>query len=622
MEDPHTDVENMEMEQMAPKIVLDEAEIPIYRCFESAVDVDRPKKYIAYQGAQSAVYQKLNATSTANNQVVWQVTTPSVRTGINRQVYVEFTISGDLIGRNGNAANNISAALADRVGVRCLPIHSACDTMSLDLNSSRFSWNPRQTVHALYMCGATKFEKDGYYTMTGSLPDQYSTLNHTEDPANTPFIGGEGANPLRSAYDTQFYNRQTRNLLNYRYKVGAGSRFTITIVEPLMLPPLKSNSRDCPCLYGINNFNLNLIFGDIGRLFSVAQLPEVDDANFNFVRNINIDSAVLHLQYYTFNLAYPLPRTPVWSCEDIINFRTQISSVGTPTYTNTGATFAKPILDSVSVNAVAASQVSNTINLNQIPKAIYIFAKRRVGDDNQATTDTFLRMLKVSVDFNMRSGLLSTAKEEDLYYISRKNGYKASWAQCQHQGMVLCLNPAEDLSLGDDQAPGLIGQFNFQISVDFGYPYSYPHDVVPTNNRRSPITNNWDLEIVCVNEGCCWLGPDGILKTKFGVLTENAILDAPIEYGNYGNYTAEGLYGGSFFGKLKSFVSKAAQHVKKYAPAVAKGLHAASAELGDTRLGKALKTAGDVAGYAGKAANMGGQRTVSRAALQKRLKGL
>lgn len=640
------EVEDLNMEHLAPKIYLDDAHIPVYRVFTPSMDVNKSKKFIAYQGSQSSVWSLIQATSKSTSQLTWQINTPSVRTGINRQMYVELTIQAtaqDGAGAPGTAGNpltdaNLGTALSSsRLGVRPLPFQSSVDTASLDLNSSRFSWNPRQIVNALYSFNTTDKHWDGYYSSAGGLPEQFSTYNAGADPANTFFVAsGLARNPLQY-YGNNVYVTN-RGISNYNLsKVGVNTgTFQITICEPLLIPPLTSGTRDSDCLYGINNLNLNFVMSNIERIFAVGNLGPGAAGVFSSIlpSSISIIAATLHIQYNTFNLTYKLPRTPVWSCHDILNFRKDITLQADPTYTVlTGGIDPATILLSANGSArppPAGTHISSSISLSQIPKYIYVFAKRRVGNDNPGTTESFLRITRISVDFNNRSGLLSSLSEYDLYALNVKNGYNRSFVEMEYVGLPLCLSTAEDLSLSDDQAPGCIGQYNLQITVDFAFPQSWSSTTATGLPARYPIVNNFDLFVVVINEGACWVSPSGILQTKFGMLTENVILSAEIEYGTYEKYTSMSLMGGSFFGKLNSFVNKAAKTIESVAPVVGNVANALSPALANTQLGKysgLLSKIGDYSNkaneYAGVARKAtGGAKYINKETLRKRMMNL
>lgn len=593
------------------KIILDSAEIPIYRVYQPALDVNQPKKYIAYRGAQSVVWQKLPTTSISNSQITWQINTPSVKTGINRHVYVEVEVQARLLGGNGNAIpdDKFGGEIAkDELGLRNLPLQSACDTASLDLNSSRFSWNPRGIIAALYAYNIDRKAQRTFFSVSGGMPEHYSSYIRDN-------LGGRDPLQLYEANASQ----NTRHIKNFLFEkvTGQVGVFRVKWFEPVLIPPLSTSAREAPCLYGINNFNLNFVMGDLGRLFSVGADPAVA-TDFGSIDSITINSATLHLQYYTFDLTYPLPPVPVWSVSDISNhITTAYSPVPDASILNYGNT-------STTTTPANLGEITTTsVNLNQIPKAIYVFAKRRNGSDNARTPDNFLRITKISVDFNNRSGLLSTMTEVDIYNMAVKNGLQMDWAQVQRVGLPLCLLPAEDLSLGDAQAPGLIGQFNLQIQITFAAPYSMDTakgaGTGAENDLTYPIVNNFDCYVCPVYEGVCWLSSSGILMTKFGSLSENAILSAPIEFNSYENYIDSTLYGGNIFGKISSFAKDAWNGIRKVLP-VASDVASAIAPLVSARnpsMGQAISTAANI----GRAVSgRGGSAYVSRKVLKSRMK--
>lgn len=591
------------MEPHQPAILLDDAEIPIVRVFQPAVDVNAPKKYIAYQGAQSVVWQKISTTSLSNSQLTWQVNTPSVKTGINRHCYVAVTARARLVGGDGNAipAANFDNAVTN-LGMRNFPLQSSCDTASLDLNSSRFSWNPRYILPAMYAYNVHRTSQRTFFSVAGGLPEQYSSyINpNVDDPKQA--MASYGANTAQPS----------RHIRNFSFiKVGGANdgTFEVSWMEPVLLPPLATSARESPCLFGINNFNLNFVMGDLGRLFSVRSSPGAA-ADLGTVDSISIVSSTLHLQYYTFNLQYPLPQTPVWSVSDITSQVNEIAQIG-------------PIRgladDNTTTNGITNTTVTRSLNLNQIPKAIYVFGRRRQGVDNAGTPDHFLRLTKISVEFNNRSGLLSTLDEFDIYNMGVKNGLQMSWAQVQRVGMPLCLLPAEDLSLGDDQAPGLIGQFNFQMEITFAAPLGMDTlrnaGAAGGNNLRYPIVNNFDIYVCPVYEGVAWLNSSGLLMTKFGCLTELSIISAPIEFNTYEKYVDSTLYGGDLWGKVKNFVGRAFGAFKKALPvatSIAENIAPAIA-ASHPRASEALGKAASV----GRA--LGGAKNLTRAQLKKRL---
>lgn len=624
------------MESQA-KIVLDEAEMPIFRVFQPAVDVNKQKKFIAYQGAQSTVWQHIPATSPSINLLAWNLNTPSVRVGINRQAFVKIKIKATAYNNTNPPTAVVDAQInqlwgSGRYGLRLFPLQSSADTASLDLNSSRFSWNPRSILSAMYAYNIPQPVQDGLYSVAGGVPDKFSTYAVTTTDADYSIVPTSVRHPLAIYASSR---NATRNLQMFDLipEGGNSGKFTVEWYEPLIIPPMATEASEKPCLYGINNFNLTFIISDPTRMFSICQNDDAVETalpqSIVFDEGDGIVSAELHLQYHSFNLTYPLPRTPVWSCSDIIMFRSNLTS---------------PIPEPIATIGIAgfrtfnapSSNSTNSVNLNQIPKTIMVFAKRASGSDNAALPDTWLRIAGLSADFNARSGLLASCDEHDLYAISKKNGLTMQYQEVQQCGIPVVLSPAEDMSLNDDQAPGLIGQFNLQFTrIDYRQPLSYPlaRAALTANGKiRQYSVNNaaWQTIVVCVNEGACWLGADGILKSKFGMLTENAILSAPIEFGTYEGYSADTLIGGSWFDKVKSIVNKGAKFIKGALPHVsnfAAALAPAASQYLPEKYGAVAKGL-EFVGKNGRKANTaldtiqaatGGTKYVSRSALKKKL---
>ncbi len=633
--------------ESSAKLVFDEAELPIFRVFQPAVDVNKSKKFIAYQGAQSTVWQRVPATSKSLNLLTWNLNTPSVKVGLNRQAFVKIKLNCTAYDNTaGNPVLVQDAAMhglvdSGRFGLRLFPLQSSSDTASLDLNSSRFSWNPKSILSAMYAYNIPQPVQDGLYSLAGGVPDKFSTyaVEAGAGAAATDYtVAPESVrNPLTNYLNTR---NSTRSLGMFNFTKIPGlnnGRFSVEWIEPIILPPMATEAAEKPCLFGINNFNLTFVITDPSKMFSIAQVTADGAVPQSIVfadPNDGIAEATLHLQYHSFNLTYPLPRTPVWSCSDIVMFRSDLTAAIPEPQAGAGNDPNTRLLQESGANT------TNTVNLNQIPKTIMVFARRKPGApfDNAALPDTWLRITGTSIDFNARSGLLSSCDEHDLYVISKKNGLTMQWQEVQHCGLPLVLSPAEDLSLNDDQAPGLIGQFNLQFTkLIYKPPLSYPCNraaVVGGANGRTkqfPVDNTgWQTIVVCVNEGACWLGADGILKAKFGMLTENAILSAPIEFGTYEGYSADTLIGGSWFDKVKSIVNKGAKFIKGALPHVS-NLAAAIAPAASQYLpekygavSKGLEFVGKHGRKAGTAMDVlqaatGGARYVSRSSLKKKL---
>jgi len=240
---------------------------------------------------------------------------------------------------------------------------------------------------------------------------------------------------------------------------------------------------------------------------------------------------------------------------------------------------------------------SNNIQLNSIPRRIYLFARisNSVNLQNSASTDTFASIQSISINYNNNSGLLASATQFDLYNISKKNGVNLSWpewsggqypntgsntnsgqvgtfqsivttahpdgfSQTPLVGSVLCLEFGTDIGLPDTNAPGQILNSQLQITVN----------IVNTNPKAAmsltpPTTlTTYTLYIVTISEGI-WQITNLNSIPMIGVLSKEDILNATQIPGI--NYTAQdSVAGGDFKHRLKKIGHRIYEGIKSAAP--------------------------------------------------------
>ena len=133
---------------------------------------------------------------------------------------------------------------------------------------------------------------------------------------------------------------------------------------------------------------------------------------------------------------------------------------------------------------------SNNIQLNSIPSKLYVFMRKRNQDLNSDpfSTDTFLKIKSLSIQWGNRNGVLSSADQRQLFDLACKNGFQGSWTAWSGQkvnkpalasagfgtsaeqyaglGSVVALDPL-DLGLSALDAPGKLAQLMLQVQVDY-----------------------------------------------------------------------------------------------------------------------------------------------------------
>ena len=144
--------------------------------------------------------------------------------------------------------------------------------------------------------------------------------------------------------------------------------------------------------------------------------------------------------------------------------------------------------------------------------------------------------------------MFSSASEQDLFEISKRNGLNLSYQQWRkYRGGVFCLEFGKDIGLLDNEAPGVQGQYTMQIQMD-----------VSNVSGADFIPEFYQLFLM---EGTFSIA-ENMGRASLGNLTQQAVLaskEAPeLDYNHY-----QTLQGGSFWSSLKSFVNKISRGVQK-----------------------------------------------------------
>lgn len=392
--------------------------------------------------------------------------------------------------------------------LRFMPINASCTAMNLQINNSTVAAEPYQWLDA--MCRFIPMEvlrKD--LSASPATPDLLTVYNSGAGPKNVTgdYVDNSLASPdLRGS---QVY------LVSSAFDGGTVTTFNFEIYEPAMISPLSYQEEDANAFVGVQGINLQLNHNwSSGVIWSDAANPALLFTSFNV----------------TFSQAPELiinTMTPNELVEAYNPMKTYAYNSSAVTYNSTPG---------AALNAGASvSQVSNNIQLNSIPSVIYVFVRRSKEERTRVHTDTFCRINSVSVRFGNKAGLLSNADSRDLYQISKRNGYQYSYgAWYNEQGAVLCLKPDRDLSLDLGEAPGLVVQKQFQITVNY------------TNQSASNFTRA-DLVVVPIYAGAFMIR-NGLATQSNGLLNPQQILSAPIfKESSYRDYAERDIYGEGFW---------------------------------------------------------------------------
>lgn len=229
-----------------------------------------------------------------------------------------------------------------------------------------------------------------------------------------------------------------------------------------------------------------------------------------------------------------------------------------------------------------------------------------------SNTDTFMAINNVNIQFNNRSGIMSTASQEQLYQMAVKNHCNMSWQEWSGYpqysasnaygtsyntvGSVCCFEFGTDIANQcETDAAGRLGQYQLQVNV--------------SANNISGGTLNATLYLVVVYEGIFQIPSSGASMAQIGVLTADDVINAK-HNGHVDYHEIQKVNGGGdFFSGIKEFfvdkvlpvikqskiASNLAQLIPVAGPAISKSLrNLGYGDEGGVLVGGASMSRGDL----------------------------
>jgi hypothetical protein len=599
-------------------------ELNTIRIVDPRVNFSSERSYAVLTGGSQISWKPFQSVSFSNSALNFSCPPPNPGICVDPKVYLSVPVllqfSGiiPIVGNpphltqpSGTLLNNAFDAF------RAFPLSNIIQTLTVRLNNSAASINLADTITALLRYNTPHKIKEFDYSLCPTMQDYYQ--NYQDQ-----LIGGV-RNPL-----TQFGSNSwetTRGAFPYVSVNNPSITDGVTlnnaslqavITEPLFLSPFLFGKGSCNHngFIGIQTMDFQFVLGNnLQRIWSHDLTSGVTFSSFN----VQIGQPALLFTYITPKLLEPIPRSLSYSYMVVDRY---------PTDAN------------VSVAPNSAIPISsNNIQLNTIPRRVYIYARQRNADLTMSSTDTFFALNQININYNNVSGLLSSASAMDLYNISKKNGCNLSWPEWSggvfsnaisiapptfnQQGVpvtfaavvpgsnpatplpsgayptglvgsVLCLDLGVDIGLDDIHSPGEIMTSQLQVNANF------------TNINQLQAINP-TMYLVVISEGI-WTVENMNSISQIGVLSKQDIVEAHKKRGY--NYSGlDNIYGGNILNTLKKYGRKIWHGIKVAAPYIKKGIDVASTVA---KLAPLVGLGDDVDDYGGVA--VGGRRRYKRKA--------
>ena len=511
-------------------------------------------KYAVYSSAQTITPYSYKAISASPNGINFNVQLPSEQTLLYPRIMIRskpiltMTVKNDsgapltlaqILGWGGQGTPPTNP----RTALGPFPLHQLFSTIQVTLNNNTFDCNINQILHAFLRL--EDYSKSQLFnSTTPTYPDYFANYNDCVGLVADPLASFGNSMDInyagRGSYPVSFTPALSTSVAN-----GGTQAVDIEfeISEALMCSPFCWNEdmSHRSWMYGLQSFNIQINCNSVVNRAIRSTLPASSGSNAGYLSLVikNLDETHLDLVYATPKINQLLPAT---NCHPYCQF-----------LDNHMTTFT------LANNNVAQQLQSQAFSLNMIPDGVFICVKKKQGSQTINDPDFYLPIEGVNITFNNVTGILSTARKEELFARTVKNGVHQSYLQFRESmnvfssgasqsvrtvGSLLYLKFGFDINLPEVySAPGAIGQYMMQYTL-----------TVKNNTGGVINSGDYDLETIFVNSGNAVL-QRGTCSTYIGLLTKEIILNT-LQQPQYSRSDVQRLVGGGFFDTLKNIASK------------------------------------------------------------------
>lgn len=522
---------------------LDVDKIAIY---EPRLKVSNRREWIIVKGGQTVTTTAYPASSYSNAYFNFTTNPPGKKNILDRRVMIKVPVTLTFTGP-GTGTTDLMIQ-EGRDAFRSFPISSVTQTLTCKINGFPVSIESNQFVHVLENFHNKIDSLNTYQSIYPNMSDNYQNYSDA-DLSNRNPLGVYSDNPAlipRGAYDMVLTNNT-----NTTCTVEA------IIYESLVLPPFLFDDSQAGGLTNLDTLSFNFVLSpSLWRIWSRSTANTVPISSLGVV----FGQPSILLNWITPRDTQYIPdrvRYPYFQLSRYVNSQA-LGGTGT---INPGQ---------------RAGLQSQVIQLNSIPRKMYIYAKQSDNvilqniNNSVYTTDTFLKINRVSLSWDNIDGVLSGSDEVNLYEMSVANGLNydfTSWKGTTQKigtttastpeivglkGSILCICPGVDFGLRNSQAEGVLDKINFKVDLE-----------VTNVNQTQVITP--DLYVLAVYDGYLDIY-NNTAQAIIGAVSNADVLSTPVTY-DISYHELQKIYGGDFFSKVKdtgSKVIKALGNANKY----------------------------------------------------------
>lgn len=499
-----------------------------------------------------------------------------------------YPVFADVLGESSVLCNTV---------LRAFPLQSVTGTLSVTINGATTTLNSRMLIDLIQR----KLDKDFINEQASECPAQADNVAGLVVDLPPLVVGTNGAvtAPLGATAAAQTYQSNAEQVLSRFENCMGASRasfrpvsispsyqatapgasnarvITFEVSEPILMSPFSQYDNEA-FLCNINTMSMIWNLQNVNDMLVSALANGGGGYNVGCLTSLNLTEARLEWTYIQVPQdLVTIPAVASYPYDNLVYFNKTFTGVATG-------------------NNMSGLQ-SDTIRFNCQPDLIMVACRlpraNRTAQNNDYTaiTDTFFgigqwasgpTLAGISINYGVKNGLLSGSSSKTLFRISKRNGWKGSWAQWCNGQAVLYLNPTLDFGLdvgaGDALPMENAANQNFQINMTIN---SQPFTFAGVN-----LGANTDVELIVapVYKGVFTVTGNNALY-NLGELSKAEIMQALSIQPKSGQMITDehinpSVKGAGLFSSLKSLVGKTADAVK----------HGLSTDLGQKALGMAI----------------------------------
>ena len=522
---------------------------------DQRIDLTKNTKLILEESAGDVNFRRYSATTASISNINFTNVNPSGPDVIlDKKVYVScfFELQFTRVGAPIVPGSAPLLQIGYNDAPRFMPLNSSIETTQIQLNGTSQSFSTNRYIEPLMRYSNYRDfsmrDLSGTYSQQDTMSEYHFALAPpVPGSLNNASAYGSAGNVLGQNWSNGYIaGRGGHPDCVKTFDDGNAATVTVYTIEPLVISPLGWGHSDKRGFYGLNTFQVQLTITSAPELsiWSRSKLSEP-----YVCRLSSINQAEIMFQELRPKSLEGLPLRNIYPFSRITS------------NPNSGPALA---------SGASTTVVINNLQLQAIPRLIYIFARQIKNTRDISSTDTYAAIKSLNLTWGGKT-LLSQCNQYQLFNIASRNGYLGSYQDwVKYTGGVMCINFGKDISLPEGHYVGLEGTYQYVIQVEIENPR--PFGATDGNGVLLPPIL-YELDSIVVQDGYMEIA-DGMVHYSDNLLSPGQLASLDVKsIHSQDPYFHEEFTGGSIvekavalYEKLKGPAQKVAELIKVGTP--------------------------------------------------------